>query len=277
MLLFFSLLTIIISFLQHHFFFHLIKMGLQMRIACTTLIYEKIMKLNISNMSCGKTSSGKIINLVSSDIFRLEQGVPFIPFLITCPITIILTAIISVIFIGTSTLVGLGILIIIVLLQLASSKLFMNFRLKTTQETDKRIRLMNEAIGGIRVLKLYAWETKVAEHISLARKNELQQMRKTILLKGASRWLESCTVLIMVFVTFLTQVALNQPVYVSQIITVFALFTPLQLKVSVFFAFGIEFFSEIIVATNRIRDLLLLSQCTTYQIKYTKDKKDKKR
>ena len=31
-------------------------------------------------------------------------------------------------------------------------------RLKAARETDRRIKVMNEVISGIRVIKMYAWE-----------------------------------------------------------------------------------------------------------------------
>lgn len=45
-----------------------------------------------------------------------------------------------------------------------------NCRFKSARVTDKRIRIMNEIIVGIRVIKMYAWEYAFKRVVSKLRK-----------------------------------------------------------------------------------------------------------
>jgi len=44
------------------------------------------------------------------------------------------------------------------------------YRLKAAKMTDKRVRVMNEIISGMRLIKMYAWEWAFHEHVKKIRK-----------------------------------------------------------------------------------------------------------
>ena len=46
------------------------------------------------------------------------------------------------------------------------------------QLKDQRIRLTNELLGGIKVIKLYAWEEHFQENVQSIRNSELAVLRK---------------------------------------------------------------------------------------------------
>lgn len=54
------------------------------------------------------------------------------------------------------------------------------------QYKDARIKLMNEILNGIKVLKLYAWESSFKDKVLEIRQKELNVLRKTAYLGALS-------------------------------------------------------------------------------------------
>lgn len=57
---------------------------------------------------------------------------------------------------------------------------------------DNRIKLMNEVLNGIKVLKLYAWELAFKDKVSAIRKSELNVLKKTAYLGAVSTFTWVC-------------------------------------------------------------------------------------
>lgn len=58
---------------------------------------------------------------------------------------------------------------------------------------DSRIKLMSEILGGIKVLKLYAWEPSFLKQVEGIRESELQLLRKSAYLQAISTFIWICT------------------------------------------------------------------------------------
>ena len=54
------------------------------------------------------------------------------------------------------------------------------YRRKMLKETDTRVKLTNQLLSGIRVLKIYAWEAAQEAQIQEARDRELRRLRQAI-------------------------------------------------------------------------------------------------
>lgn len=51
---------------------------------------------------------------------------------------------------------------------------------------DQRIKMMNEVLNGIKVLKLYAWETAFMRRVNDIREKELRSIRKKAIINAIS-------------------------------------------------------------------------------------------
>ena len=55
-----------------------------MRRTLVAALYDKVVKLSMKSMA--ETNSGKLISLISADLFAVERGLSFFPLLLAAPI-----------------------------------------------------------------------------------------------------------------------------------------------------------------------------------------------
>ena len=127
-----------------------------------------------------------MVNLLSNDVNRFDLSVLFNHYLWAGPLQLIIVTALLCWKIGPSALVGAVLLIAAVPLQSKYShfmilryatiaiawvgKQFGKLRVRTAGKTDKRIRLMNEIVNGMKVIKMYTWEKSFASLVHDARK-----------------------------------------------------------------------------------------------------------
>ena len=59
-------------------------------------------------------------------------------------------------------------------------------------QKDQRIKLMNEVLNGMKVLKLYAWELSFKDKINVWRNKELQTLKKYAYLSAVGTFTWTC-------------------------------------------------------------------------------------
>nr|CAD7414304.1 unnamed protein product [Timema poppensis] len=141
--------------------------------------------MRLSRTALGQTETGKMVNLLSNDVNRFEQLTYFLHYLWVLPIqTIIIIAIIWQ-WVGVSAAIGVGTIFMQTIpVQLFISKFTSKLRMKIATRTDERVRMMSEIISGIQVIKMYAWEKPFEKMVALARRTEINVIRKASYLRG---------------------------------------------------------------------------------------------
>jgi hypothetical protein len=59
-----------------------------------------------------------------------------------------------------------------------------NIQILMMKEKDKRVKLMNEILNGIKVLKLYAWENSFRDRVMGYREKEIKSLYNMAYLDG---------------------------------------------------------------------------------------------
>ncbi|XP_033637557.1 multidrug resistance-associated protein 4-like [Asterias rubens] len=246
----------------HHIaFFGFGRVGMRVRVACSSLIYRK--SLRLSHLALGETTIGQLVNILSNDVNRFDLAFNFLHYLWIGPIQLAVVTVLMWWQIGPSCLAGLSILLLLSPLQAYMGKLFSKFRAKTALLSDSRIRIMNEIISGIRVIKIYAWEKSFGSLVSEARRKEIRKIMHTSYLRAFTLGFFFMAPLLMVFSTFVMYAILGNPVVSAKVYAVLPLFYAARLCTALFLPYAIMNGTEGLVSIRRIKKFLLMDEIVT--------------
>lgn len=146
------------------------QVGFRTRNILIAKIFNKSLK--ISSSTRNKQTTGEIVTLMSADTERYWMSILMWNWLWLAPAIIVISLILLVIEFGLAAVVVTVVVGCWFLAFSRSSSLVGYYRSKIVKLTGERVKLMNEALQGIRVIKLYAWEDPTVERIEQIRKRE---------------------------------------------------------------------------------------------------------
>uniref|UniRef100_A0A668S789 Multidrug resistance-associated protein 4 n=1 Tax=Oreochromis aureus TaxID=47969 RepID=A0A668S789_OREAU len=253
-----SISTFGLTILQHLYYYHVQRNGMRIRVAMCHMIYRKA--LGLSTESIGRTTTGQIVNLLSNDVNHLDEITLRLHYLWTGP----LQAMVIIIFlwyeIGPSCLAGVATIAVMMPIQTWFGKLFGIFRSKIAVLTDSRIRIMNEVVSGIRIIKMYAWEKPFSALVTEVRKKEMSRILKSSYLRGLNMASFFASNKLIIFVTFTVYALLGNTMTSSQVFVTMSLYGTIKVTLTLFFPLAIEKLSETVVSIRRIKNFLLLEE-----------------
>ncbi|KAI2473989.1 ATP-binding cassette sub-family C member 4 [Diabrotica virgifera virgifera] len=263
-----AITLIIVTFAQvvsiHHYQLKVMVLGMKIRVAACALIYRKALKLSKTALS--QTTVGQMVNLLSNDVGRFDYSGQHIHYLWLSPCVGIACAILLYKETGITGLSGSMFLLCFVPAQVYMAKLTSQFRLKTALKTDERIRLMNEIISGIQVIKMYTWEKPFAKLIEFIRKKEIDQIRHTSIIKALTITFNIALSRAAILVCILTYILSGNVLTASYAFTVTSYYTYMRAIITLQFPQAMTQFAETLVSISRIQKFLLFEEL---DVKYT--------
>ncbi|KAF9912121.1 hypothetical protein BX616_010415, partial [Lobosporangium transversale] len=165
------------SAVTSQYFHQCIRTGMHFRTAMVTALYQKSMRL--SNSARHESTVGEIVNHMSIDAQRIQDLISYLHVLWSGIFQISVTLYLLYLTLGWATFAGLGVMILMIPLNARLGIIQQRFQEKHMTYKDSRIKLMNELLNGIRVIKLYAWEgTFLQKILSVRNDQELRIMKK---------------------------------------------------------------------------------------------------
>ncbi|XP_015838295.1 probable multidrug resistance-associated protein lethal(2)03659 [Tribolium castaneum] len=251
-----SLMSFIRLLVFHRFFSYVKVLAMKMRVACSSLIYKKC--LNLRKTSLQKISTGQLINLVTNDVGTFDYAVMFLHFIWIGPVELIIGTFFIDVTIGQGATIGILVLLVCFLLQSYVSKYTASNRERIASSTDYRIRLLNDLVCGIQIIKMYAWEKPFKKLIEIARKSELKEISKTTRLFVLNDSINYVVTRIIVFLGILGAIFTGVSITSQYVFTMASdIYDHFRVSLTIFAPLGIMHFGELRTSIFRIQEFLL--------------------
>ncbi|ORY83038.1 P-loop containing nucleoside triphosphate hydrolase protein [Protomyces lactucae-debilis] len=254
------------AFLTHHFFYRAMITGALCRGGLISLIYKK--SLRLSNKSRTEWTNGKITNLMSTDTYRIDFAAGYAHMLWTSLIQICVILIILCVNLGASALAGFGLLLISTpAMTWVVGKLAVK-RKQSTVFTDSRVRLMQEILGSMRIIKFYAWEDSFLSKVTALRIKEMRIVQYLLIMRSA---INAVAISVPVFATilaFVTYSLTGNPLEAATVFSSLTLFNLLRMPL-MFLPLVASSMTDAQVSLKRIQAMLLAEEMNDETVKST--------
>lgn len=192
------IVTTIQSILLSQYFERMFIVGMNLRTALISAIYRK--SLRMTGAARKESTVGEIVNLMSVDVQRFMDLLPYLNMLWSAPLQIGLSSYFMYQELGPAVFAGVAIMVLAIPINALVAGISRKYQLEQMQNKDKRVKLMNELLGGVKVLKLYGWEPSFINQVLGIRDNEIRVLKK-------SAWLNAIMTFIWTSVPFMVALA----------------------------------------------------------------------
>ncbi|MCJ1431749.1 hypothetical protein MMC27_001104 [Xylographa pallens] len=189
------------------------------------------MKQGISGDGIG-WGNGRIINLMSTDTYRVDTACGMFHMIWTSPVAITITLVVLLINLSYSALAGFGLLVIgLPLLTKAIKSLFVR-RKAINKVTDQRVSLTQEILTAVRFVKYFGWESSFLERVGQIRKREIRAIQVLLAIRNAINAVGMSLPIFASMLSFITYSLSNHVLDPAPIFSSLALFNSLRMPLN---------------------------------------------
>ncbi|XP_059141156.1 multidrug resistance-associated protein 1-like [Physella acuta] len=188
-------------------------LGLRIRASIISSVFRK--SLTMDNVARKESTVGEVVNLMSVDAGHIESLMSYAWAMWSSPLQIVVSIYLLYIIIGISIFVGAGFLVLLIPINGFISAQLGKLQIKLMAHKDERIKIMNELLSGIKIVKLFAWEKSFERRILEVRDKELQKLRRFSLLGCSLSFSWSVAPFLVSLLTFLSYVYLSSDHYLN--------------------------------------------------------------
>jgi ATP-binding cassette subfamily C (CFTR/MRP) protein 1 len=203
------------------------RVGFLMRTSIISAVYRKA--LRISSVAKRETTVGEIVNLMAIDANRFLEMIPYLMLTITAPFVMGFAMYLLWEILNVAVFSGFAVLLLMFPISGFIANQLKNLQTIQMKLKDERVKLTNEILNGIKVLKLYAWEPSFEEQIAAIRSKEIKMLRKAAMLNAFTEFLWGMAPFLVSFSSFATWVYLGNELTPTIAFVSLALFNILRM------------------------------------------------
>src|SRR6266403_2230232 len=166
------IMQLIGSLCQHHFYYRATTTGVLLRGGLITAIYSR--SLRLTTRARATLPNGRLVNHISTDVSRIDYCCGYFHLCWAAPTQMAICLALLIYILGPSALAGFSVFVFLTLIQGRIMKSLSVLRRKTMVWTDKRAKLLQELLGGMKLIKFFAWESPFLNRIGGYRKREMR-------------------------------------------------------------------------------------------------------
>ena len=171
------------SLLNSQYEYRINLVTMKMRAVIISIVYNKSLKLSSSGRK--DFTTGEIVNLMSVDSQRIINFFLIVNMVWSVPLQIIVALVLLWQQLGISSLAGLLFMTVLIPFNGYMTNKVRKYQMVMMSVKDMRVKLMNEILNGIKVLKLYAWESSFVKQILDLRSKEVKALNLSAVFQGA--------------------------------------------------------------------------------------------
>uniref|UniRef100_A0A8D2Q509 Uncharacterized protein n=1 Tax=Varanus komodoensis TaxID=61221 RepID=A0A8D2Q509_VARKO len=184
------------------------ELGMSVRTVLMAAIYKKA--LSVSNVTRKESTVGETVNLMSVDAQRFMDFVSFVHQLWSAPVQIALAIMFLWWELGPSVLAGIGVMVLLIPVNAALVTKARTIQMKNMKHKDERMKVMNEILSGIKILKLFAWEPSFQKQVQRIRTQELKGLLRFAYLQSVSFFCFNCAPFLVSVITFAVYIMVDE-------------------------------------------------------------------
>lgn len=153
-----------------------------MRSALIAMIYRKSLFLSIKSRN--EISGGDVINMMSIDAARVADLAQFLHLAWTSIVQVIGGIAVLIVLIGWPAVLAPAVLAVMLPINFVSMRMFSKLRLQAMKIADERVKIINEIMSNIRIIKFFSWETPYTDRVKSIRRSEMMAYGKANIVRS---------------------------------------------------------------------------------------------
>eukprot|EP00929_Paragymnodinium_shiwhaense_P060881 TRINITY_DN30397_c0_g1_i1.p1 TRINITY_DN30397_c0_g1~~TRINITY_DN30397_c0_g1_i1.p1 ORF type:complete len:1363 (-),score=333.00 TRINITY_DN30397_c0_g1_i1:482-4570(-) len=253
----FSAGTLVVALVHAWYFLWAYHEAVKIRIAAQTLLFKACMDVDLPSLSTFGT--GRVVNIFSSELWRIEMGSVFYAFILLGPPLLMIIVYLAWSLMGVSALCGLLVLVLMIPGQRILASFFVRVRRRTVALADRRVLLQKEMLNHARTIKMQAWEEALSATVQSVRGQEVKSLRRAAAIKATNYSMSFVASVIAAAVTALVHNKRGYELRANELFPLMGLYFPAQLVVTMFFPQAVECLSDLSVMDKRMSKLLVMA------------------